>query len=112
MRAKRERLIKYQGVYVRTSETKPKVNGRQDVCYDISYKDARGKKIWECVGWASKGITAAYASQLRAERVRDVRLSGEVVPIQQRRKQALSFGDLAERYLEWAKSSKKRLVQR
>jgi integrase len=107
MRAKRERLIKYQGVYVRTSETKPKVNGRQDVCYDISYKDARGKKIWECVGWASKGITAAYASQLRAERVRDVRLSGEVVPIQQRRKQALSFGDLAERYLEWAKSSKK-----
>lgn len=107
MTTKRKRLIKFLGVYVRTSETRPRVNGRQDACYDISYKDGKGKKIWECVGWASDGITAAYASQLRAERVRGVRLSGEVVPLQKRRKETLTFGDLADKYLEWAQSNKK-----
>lgn len=107
MVVKRERVKRFLGVYQRISNKRPRVNGKPDVCYEITYKDTKGKKVWERVGWTSEGITAGYAAQLRAERVRETRLGGEVISIQKRRNQAITFGDLAEKYIEWAKSNKK-----
>ncbi len=68
----RERT-KYTGVYQRKHSTRRHL-GRQDVCFDITYKNADGKKIWEKIGWTSEGITAQMASSVRAERVRDMRV--------------------------------------
>ncbi|MDR3039059.1 MAG: hypothetical protein LBV21_07245, partial [Candidatus Adiutrix sp.] len=34
---------------------------------------AEGKLKWEKIGWASEGYTAAYASQVRADRLRGLR---------------------------------------
>ncbi len=60
---------KYVGVYARKHGTRRHL-GRQDICYDITYKDSAGKKIWIKIGWASEGITAAMAHATRAEKVR------------------------------------------
>lgn len=73
MADKRE-LTKYQGVYQRVSSVKrnPR-DGKPDACFDITYKDAAGKKIWEKVGWKSEGYTAQAANLLRADRMQTVR---------------------------------------
>ena len=68
---------KHVGVYQRQSEDKT-FKGAPDVCFDITYK-LGSRKIWEKVGWRSEGVTAAMASQMRAERVRNARL-GDVLP--------------------------------
>ncbi len=107
MKNKRERLKKFLGVYQRKSHTRPRFNGKLDICFEITYKDSQRKKIWEKIGWLSEGVTAAYAAQIRAERVRDIRLGEEVIPLQQRKKEVITFGDVAKRYLKWAKSNKK-----
>ena len=39
---------KDKGGYSRASGTK-RHNGKADVCFDITYKDKSGKKIWEKV---------------------------------------------------------------
>ena len=94
---------KYQGVYERKSESKTH-NGKPDVCFDIAYK-FEGKKIWEKVGWSSEGYTANLASQVRAERVRNIR-HGEELPKQ--KKKAPYFKDAAGKYLAWARDNKTR----
>lgn len=99
---KRERT-KYPGVYERKSDTR-NFNGRADVCFDIAYK-REGKKIWEKVGWFSEGYSAKIASQLRAERIRNIR-HGEELPTE--RKKVPYFKDIAEKYLEWAEANKTR----
>jgi len=98
-----KRVQKYPGVYFRES-AKRKVNGQSDRCFYITYKDPSGKKIWEKVGWTSEGYTAAMASQLRAERVRAVR-HGDELPRQ--KKKEPYFGELARKYIEWARTNKK-----
>lgn len=67
----RERT-KYQGVYQRASAER-RHEGRPDVCFDITYKLAGGRKVWEKIGWRSEGYTAAMAGQIRAERIRTSR---------------------------------------
>ena len=94
---------KYQGIYERKSDSRTH-NGKLNVCFDITYKHD-GKKVWEKAGWASEGYTAKLASQIRAERLRNIR-HGEELP--QQKKKAPYFKDIAAKYLEWARDSKTR----
>jgi integrase len=98
----RERT-KYPGVYQRTAETR-KHKGRADVCFDITFK-REGKKIWEKVGWISEGYSAQVASEIRANRIRNVR-HGEELP--KDKKKAPFFKDVAKEYLKWAAKNKTR----
>lgn len=55
---------RYQGVQVRESPER-RHRGKPDLCFTIDYRDAQGKRIRRDIGWASEGITAAYAHQER-----------------------------------------------
>ena len=96
-------VTRYTGVYQRESLTRL-FNGRQDVCYDITYKTG-SKKAWEKVGWASEGYSAKLAFQIRSERLRSIR-HGEQLPKQ--KENVPYFKDVALKYLEWAKTNKSR----
>jgi len=67
----RYQKTKFTGVFFEPSATK-KHQGRPDQAWYIVYQQS-GKRKWEKIGWASEGYTAAMASQIRAERVRDTR---------------------------------------
>lgn len=82
---------RFPGVYSRTSDTRRHA-GRPDVAYDISYKVGRSK-VWEKVGWKSEGITAGFASQVRADRLTEVRLSGSA-----QKYTPLTFDEAFEKY--------------
>lgn len=104
--ARYKSLKKYPGVQVYESN-KRKFNGKPDVCYYIRYKNSLGKTVREKIGWASEGITAGYAYQIRNERLRAIRLGDEAVPIQKKRKQAISFGEfMKDKYLPYCKDNK------
>jgi integrase len=62
---------RFEGVYQRESTTR-RHQGRRDVYYEITFKHD-GKKVWEKVGWASEGYTAAMAHTVRGERMRELR---------------------------------------
>lgn len=94
---------KYQGIYERKSDSRIH-NGKPDVCFDITYK-LGSKLIWEKAGWLSEGYTAKLASQIRSERLRNIR-HGEELPKQ--RKKVPYFKDVASKYLEWARDNKTR----
>ena len=65
--------------------------------------------IVEKIGWESEGISAAYAHKIRSERIRKIRLGDEVVTLQQKREQSISFSDFAEqKYLPYSASIKKK----
>ncbi|OEU67897.1 MAG: hypothetical protein BA863_07455 [Desulfovibrio sp. S3730MH75] len=59
------------GVFFYTSATR-RHQGKPDKTFYISYK-IEGKRKWEKIGSLSEKITAAYASQIRAERLRQMR---------------------------------------
>jgi len=100
-------LKRYPGVQVYVSLTRKTADGRQDQCFYIRYRDSRGKMVREKIGWLSEGITAAYAFQIRNERLRNIRLGEEVIPIQKRRKQQWTFSEfMEERYLPWSQEEK------
>jgi len=107
MMKNRERVKRFQGVYYRVSENRPYHKGKPDMCFDISYKDMKGRKVWEKVGWTSEGYTAAYAFQLRAERMRAIRHGDEVVPVQKKQELAFTLDDVEKKYREWAEVNKK-----
>lgn len=69
---------RFTGVYVRSDATR-RHRGKPDLVYDITWKDAHGRKHWEKAGRASEGYTAALASQLRSDRLVAVREHGQVV---------------------------------
>lgn len=96
-------VTKHIGVYERLSSAKNH-NGKPDICFDIAYK-LDGKLIWEKAGWSSEGYTAKLASQIRSERLRNIR-HGEELPKQ--RKKAPYFRDVAAKYLAWAEQNKTR----
>ena len=98
---KREKTNK-TGVYYRTSSTR-RHNGKDDRCFDISFKMPDGRKVWEKVGWASEGYNPAMAAEKRAKRIRESR-DDEDLP---KKKKAITFGKLAKKYLEWAGDNKK-----
>ena len=104
---KYETFKKFPGVRAYLSETRKTPDGKPDKCFYIRYKTLNGKLIEEKIGWASEGITAAYAAQIRAERLRTVRLGEEPIPIHKKRKEAVTFSQfMRERYLPWAKENK------
>ena len=100
--AKRE-LTKYPGVYERKSDTRM-YSGKADICFDIAYK-REGKKIWEKIGWLSEGYSAKVASELRANRLRNIRHGDELPKDKQK---APYFKEVAKKYLEWAAQNKTR----
>lgn len=99
----RIKVARYQGVYYRDSEQR-RHNGKPDRCFDICYKDHRGKLIWEKIGWTSEGYTAATASLLRAERLRMIR-HGEELPA--KKKKEISFAEAWDKYFEWAQTNRR-----
>lgn len=85
---------KHTGVYQRAHATRRHL-GRPDICYDITYKDASGKKRWEKVGWVSQQYTAAMAAEVRSERIRSMR-HGDMPSISRRK--GLTFAQGFEEY--------------
>lgn len=74
---------RFPGVYKRTIASR-RHNGKPDVCYDITYHDATGKKRWEKVGAASEGYTAASAVEVLRHRVQALR-HGQELPRDKKR---------------------------
>ena len=99
---KRTRVPKFQGVYTRESLVR-RHKGAPDKCFDICYRDQRGKLVWEKIGWISEKYTAAMASQIRAERVRAIR-HGQDLPKQKPKE--VTVGDVWKRYDEWLVTGK------
>jgi integrase len=100
---KRIKVPKYTGVYFRESNKRRHL-GKPDRCFDICYRDHNGKLIWEKVGWTSEGYSAAMASHIRAERIRDLR-HGEELP---KHKKEATLGEVWKRYDEWLETGKRR----
>jgi integrase len=68
---KRHFKTKYPGVFFEPSKER-KHHGRPDQVWWILIKVGK-RLVWEKVGWASEGFTAARASQIRAERAKALR---------------------------------------
>ena len=83
---------KFSGVY-QLESTHKRYDGKPDLCFYITYKLPSGKKIWEKIGWRSEKITAALASDIRADRMQQLRLGEAAVPVQRRKESGLTFGD-------------------
>ena len=113
----------YPGVRYREHEER-KHNGKPDRYYFIRYKRA-GRTVEESVGWASHGMNTQKASKLRAEIVQNIREGKHPQSLQEKRDleqtrreteqikkeqdalHQITFGQLADRYVEWAKANKK-----
>jgi integrase len=99
---RRERT-KFQGVYQRVSTKKrnPR-DSKPDACFDITYKDATGRKIWEKIGWKSEGYTAQMANLIRADRMQAMR-HGELAQKKEEpadSRQPMTFGEAWKIYSE------------
>ncbi len=92
---------RFQGVFFRESK-KRRHEGKPDRCFYVAYR-VEDKQKWERVGWLSEGITPAMAHHIRGERLRALRL-GQDLPSA---KSELTFGQLTQKYLEWAKLNKR-----
>lgn len=66
--AMKRKKSKFTGVYMRESKDR-RYKGKPDICFDVTFKEG-SRKLWQKVGWRSEGITAAYASKVRAEIMR------------------------------------------
>lgn len=97
----------FQGVYSRTGVRTRRKDGTPivDTCYDITYK-LHGRKVWEKAGWQGLGYSAKLASLVRADRLRELAVTG-VLP-EKEGKQAPLFDSIAQEYLKWAKNNKAR----
>lgn len=63
---------KFKGVSYYESETR-RHSGRADKCYSVRYQNAAGKTERVTVGWASEGVTAEYANQVRTRLISEGR---------------------------------------
>jgi integrase len=100
--SKRINVPKFQGVYYRDS-SKRRHLGKPDRCFDICYRDSRGKLIWEKVGWMSEKYSAVEASQIRSERIRSIR-HGEDLP--KKKPEEVTLGEVWIKYDEWLDTGK------
>lgn len=101
-----------------------KYQGKADKCFCIRYSVNGAEKI-ETVGWSSEGVTPQYASEIRSQIVKNIREGHGFRSLKEKRetennrlkevaiskeahdKENMPFHVLAEKYLEWAESSKK-----
>jgi len=97
--SKRSRTA-YKGVYQRES-TEEMFKGKPNLCFDFSYKKD-GRKVWEKVGWLSEGYSAKLASDIRSQRMKQIR-HGEELP--KEKQKAPLFSDVADKYLTWAEDN-------
>jgi integrase len=65
--------------------------------------------VWEKIGWASEGYSAAMAAHLRAERIRSLR-HGEELP--QKKKIEVTFGEVWKKYEQWMETNKRSQTDR
>ena len=93
---------KFEGVYFYESKTKL-FDGKPDRCFVVTFKIA-GRKIWEKVGWKSKGITPQVADAFRTKRLQEIQLGAPVITAAQRKEEALKrnrmIGEIADMYFE------------
>ena len=93
---------KWEGVYYYESTTKT-FDGKPDQCFVVSYK-VNGRKIWEKVGWKSKGINAKVADELRTRRIQALQLGAPVVTAKERKvnaeKRNRTIGEIGKLYFE------------
>lgn len=54
---------RFPGVYSRKLINRN--TGKADTAFDITYRNAEGKKVWVLIGYASDGVNAAYANAQR-----------------------------------------------
>ncbi|WP_299396021.1 site-specific integrase [uncultured Desulfovibrio sp.] len=107
------KATRFPGVQARESSVR-RYNGRPDVCYTIDYRDESGKRIRRDIGWASEGITAAYAHQERMRLLTEARAArrggaGESAIPPPRTFPSLTLNAAWEKYLEdWLKAHGKR----
>lgn len=113
----------YPGVRYR-EHSERKYNGKPDRYFFIRYK-RQGKTIEEAFGWASTGANAQKANKVRSELIENIRLGKRPQTLNEKRemeaaryeaerqaaivdeKKNFTFKELAEHYIEWAKSNKK-----
>lgn len=69
---------RYPGVQVRESSER-RYRGRPDICYTIDYR-ANGKRVRKDLGWASEGMSAARAAEIRGKLITEARLAGTLGP--------------------------------
>ena len=100
--SKRINIPKFQGVYNRES-SKRRYLGKPDKCFDICYRDQKGKLTWEKVGWVSEGYTAVAASLIRSERIRSIR-HGEDLP--KNKSEEVTLGAVWAEYDKWLNTGK------
>ena len=114
---------KYVGVRFKRSPTR-KHKGKPDLYFTIYYTRER-KTVFEGVGFASLGIDAKYASTVRAEIVKNIRLgtgcqslkekreleskrkADELLRKETKKRENMPFDKLAVKYIEWTKEEKK-----
>lgn len=70
---------RYPGVQVRESSER-RYRGRPDICYTIDYR-VNGKRVRKDLGWASEGMSAARAAEIRGRLINEARLAGAMGPI-------------------------------
>ena len=123
--SKRPPWIKTQYVGVRYREHRSrKHNGKKDRYFVIRYKK-EGKLASEGTGWSSEGMNAQQSNFLRTELVRNIREGKrpqslaekrELEEARQRtasmekereRREKITFDELAQEFLKWARSNKK-----
>lgn len=103
--ADRIAVKKFAGVYYRESVGRLH-NGKPDKSFCICY-DHQGKKHWKTVGWASRGVTAAYAHQVRIDTLNKLNLGEH--PIRLNAKKNFTLGQAIEALFAWAESEGKNL---
>ena len=114
---------KYTGVRCREHDSR-KFAGKPDRYFVIRYK-LHGKLKDEAVGWSSQGINAGVAAKLRGELVQNIRTGKRPQSLQEKRemeaqaqkerelqealrkKDSITFEELADQYIAWAKNNKK-----
>jgi len=114
---------KYPGVRVKKAQTR-KHKGKPDLYFTIYYT-REGKTVFEGVGFASEGTNAEYASNVRSEIVKNIRLgtgcqslkekraleskrkADELARKETKKRENMPFNKLAIKYIEWAKGEKK-----
>jgi len=93
-------VAKFQGIYALSSDFR-RHDSKPDRCFYITFRIGK-RKVWEKIGWASEGYSAALAAQIRAERIREAR-HGTTLP----RAKNPTFGQVWEKYDVWLTTNRK-----